>query len=123
MQNKNPGYMVFLFFSHIFTNVLCFVKMAAHSSMDSSCVSVLSGPARSSASGGPGPDRSSSQNVDHCSQFFSHLLKWNPTWFLEAGNVQPTIWTNSSVIIYFFWSQAMKKKNSADFRQESQGLL
>lgn len=121
MQKKTPGYMVFLFFSHIFTNVLCFVKMAAHSSMDSSCVSVLSGPARSSASGGPGPDRSSSQNVDHCSQFFSHLLKWNPTWFLEAGNVQLIIWTNSSN--NFFWSQAMRKKNSADFRQESQGLL
>lgn len=49
--------MVFLFFSYIYINVLCFVKMVVYFSMDFLCVFVLSGLVRLSVSGGLGFDR------------------------------------------------------------------
>ncbi|XP_048732899.2 probable helicase senataxin isoform X5 [Ostrea edulis] len=65
-----------------FTNQTRPVKQAAQSSMDSSCVTAHGGQAR--AGGREGSDRTSVRESDHCSQFFSHLLQWNPIWLQEA---------------------------------------
>ncbi|XP_061174853.1 probable helicase senataxin [Saccostrea echinata] len=53
-------------------------KLQAVSSMDSACVATQNRQVKVNGS------RSAGVESDHCSQFFKHLLKWNPAWFAEA---------------------------------------
>ncbi|XP_062596972.1 uncharacterized protein LOC134258438 [Saccostrea cucullata] len=56
-------------------------KFQAVSSMDSACGSTQNRQVKVNG-------RSAGTESDHCSQFFKHLLKWNPSWFAEAAKAR-----------------------------------